>query len=1311
MNRQTATFLFHLPDHFYSMIRLILVFSFLFSAHILPAQTPDIPTILELNKQTLGVSDKDLSEYTLSSAYTTAHLGVTHIYLEQAYQGIRVHHGMLNLNVKGSQLLSFGNRWIAGLSELAPSNLPDITALTAIERSASHLDQNFSNPTLKDTISNRLGQITKLIFDHSTLSREDIVVELVWLSEESKDVQLCWSVTIFETNAENVWLVFIDAHSGAFVKKENLVRHCDFGTPEYMSGPAQNHNQQKTSFETYFPPPQADSCYRVFATPVESPNHGPRSLVVRPWLNAGASNDAITLGWHRDGTTSYTKTRGNNVYAYDDIDNNNLPGFSPDTSNFQFDYPFVPTLPPVQNLKACVTNLFYWNNIMHDVMYQYGFNEVSGNFQNSNLGRGGLGSDYVLAEAQDGGGTNNANFYTPVDGSKGRMQMYLWSPVPLTSPLTINSPASIAGSMYAVESGFSTANKLANIGLTTGNLILVQDSGGPTHLACGALSNAGSIPGKIAVIDRGSCDFVTKVKNVQNLGAIAAIVVNNVPGAPFVMGGTDNSIVIPAVMISLEDGNTLKAVLDTSNVNASLDAVPLITPDGDYDSGIVAHEYGHGNYIRLTGGPSNVSCLNNAEQMGEGWSDFFGLMLTTDWTTAEPTDKRGIGTYALGQPTNGVGIRTYPYSTDTLLNPFTYADIANAPLSGGSPSPHYVGSVWCTMLWEMTWEIIAMEGVDTNLYAGDGGNNVALQLVIDGLKLQPCSPGFVDGRDAILLADQLNYGGIHQCAIWNAFARRGLGYGANQGSSASHTDGTESYNIPDGVTIKSTPSVSLGTEGQDVTFNLKTICGCTPKSDLDIKDVLSQNITYIPGSGGAINGNTVVFSADTLAPLDSLLFSYHAFINPCSPTDSLILSEEHAESPDQYVTIKLAGSGTKRWVKSTAQYVSPANSWYAQDYTSLGDFVLKLINPVTTSGVVEISFKHRYQTEAQYDGGVVEYSINGGTTWLDAGAFFVEHGYPDAISSTNTDSPLAGRDAFTGNSDTQFNANGFIRSRIKLSTAPGQSLLIRFRFACDGGVGGSGINGWYIDDIYIRQLSSISNKTVVVVENMPVDSQYYALQTAYFTGKTVYVDQSAGGSRNGTSWSNAMQYLPMALGVASCRPIDSIFVATGSYLPTLTTNRLIAFNIPNNRSVYGGFPTGGSSFAMRNPSTNITTLSGDIGVANNISDNVYHILKVAPGQLGVILDGFTLSKGNANGTGDDSKGSAVFCEGALTLKNITMSLNSGADHGQIIYNRGSTSNLKLENCIIHSPSDGWYKIVNTNTAQINIQSNTQILKD
>ncbi|MDV7399936.1 M36 family metallopeptidase, partial [Arthrospira platensis SPKY1] len=82
---------------------------------------------------------------------------------------------------------------------------------------------------------------------------------------------------------------------------------------------------------------------------------------------------------------------------------------------------------PSTYIDAAVTNLFYWNNVMHDVWYQYGFDEPAGNFQFNNYGKGGEEGDYIRAQAQDGGGTNNANFSSGADGSNARIQMYLWT--------------------------------------------------------------------------------------------------------------------------------------------------------------------------------------------------------------------------------------------------------------------------------------------------------------------------------------------------------------------------------------------------------------------------------------------------------------------------------------------------------------------------------------------------------------------------------------------------------------------------------------------------------------------------------------------------------------------------------------------------------------------------------------------------------------------------------------------------------------------------------------------------------------------
>jgi extracellular elastinolytic metalloproteinase len=81
------------------------------------------------------------------------------------------------------------------------------------------------------------------------------------------------------------------------------------------------------------------------------------------------------------------------------------------------------------------------------------------------------------------------------------------------------------------------------------------------------------------------------------------------------------------------------------------------------------------------------------------------------------------------------------------------------------------------------WNLIEKYGWDANNFAnGTGGNNVMTQLVIDGMKLQPCLPSMLDARDAIIMADELAYNGNNFCEIWKGFAKRGMGIGATGNS-------------------------------------------------------------------------------------------------------------------------------------------------------------------------------------------------------------------------------------------------------------------------------------------------------------------------------------------------------------------------------------------------------------------------------------------------------------------------------------------------------------------------------------------------
>jgi len=160
-------------------------------------------------------------------------------------------------------------------------------------------------------------------------------------------------------------------------------------------------------------------------------------------------------------------TTGNNVDAYLDTDANNAadpnngPGLSNGhafSSSQDFTFPFSTAVDPRTQQAAVVTNLFYFNNVMHDFSYGLGFTETAGNFQTNNFGRGGVGNDSVIAEAQDGSGFNNANFRTLPDGIRSRMQQYLFQ---TASPVR---DSSVDSDVVFHEYGHGISNRLIGNG-------------------------------------------------------------------------------------------------------------------------------------------------------------------------------------------------------------------------------------------------------------------------------------------------------------------------------------------------------------------------------------------------------------------------------------------------------------------------------------------------------------------------------------------------------------------------------------------------------------------------------------------------------------------------------------------------------------------------------------------------------------------------------------------------------------------------------------------------------------------------------
>ncbi|HLT53865.1 MAG TPA: M36 family metallopeptidase, partial [Flavobacteriaceae bacterium] len=577
--------------------------------------------------------------------------------------------------------------------------------------------------------------------------------------------------------------------------------------------------------------------------------------------------------------------RGNNVWVQEDTDANNATnGTSPNgTSTLNFDFPLNLQQAPNGYQNAALTNLFYMNNRVHDVMYHYGFDEPAGNFQSNNYGNGGAQSDYVIADGQDATDIGNANFATPVDGFRPRMQMYLWSAPAFKNLVTVNN-SSVVGSYIATNPATGIGNNIpgATQVAVTANLAIVDDGTVLPTEGCNALINGASVNGKIALIRRGSCNFTAKIQNAQNAGAVGVIMVNhnnptNDPNyAPYInmSGSTTPQLTIPSVFVNYQDGEALiAAMLNGETVNATLQDYPVYQLDGSFDNEIIAHEYGHGISNRLTGGAGQANCLQNGEQMGEGWSDFFAYMLTMK--VGDSGDQGvGIATYASGEPTTGIGIRPAKYNVDFAENDYTYGATNDDTIVGtinGQPVgwneiPHNIGFVWATMLWDLTWAYIDKYGFDPDVVNGTGGNNRVMQVVMDGLKLQPCSPGFVQGRNAILAADMALTGGEDQCLIWEVFANRGLGLNASQGTSLSMTDQSEDFTIP----AETDPTLANCTTLSVAEFNSSSYKVYPNPTDTEINISVNRDYGQANISLYDINGRTVYNAATKLNGLTKI---------------------------------------------------------------------------------------------------------------------------------------------------------------------------------------------------------------------------------------------------------------------------------------------------------------------------------------------------------------------------------------------------------------------------------------------------------
>lgn len=523
--------------------------------------------------------------------------------------------------------------------------------------------------------------------------------------------------------------------------------------------------------------------------------------------------------------------------------------------------------------------------------------------------------------------------------------------------------------------------------------------------------------------------------------------------------------------------------------------------DGALDAQVAVHELAHGLSNRLIGNATGLT-TNMARAMGEGWSDIYAHSLLS--SPADPiTGIYTIGGYSNYRPlmpsNNYYGVRRFPLAVMSSTggpdnrphNPLTLADIdstqynimdgafAPAGLGGSADQVHNAGEVWSAALWEVRARFIQRLGWET-------GNRNFLQFVTDGMKLTPLGPTFLQSRDAILMAALASGTSADVGDIWAGFAIRGMGISASiqvPGSGNGNARVTEAFDAPN-LTLND-PLVILDQTGNNNGFpdpgeqviiraTVTNATGTTADSvSIHVIGTSAINIGSI--GHGASKVTDIPFTVPTAASCGSALnfsININSSLGSVSFTRMIDLGSPQITYTENFDTVNApvfpAGwtaetiLGGINFTLTTNGSSSTPNTAFAQTPSTVGggtDLISPLMN--ISSAAASVSFMNRYNTEAGWDGGVLEISVNGGEFQdiISAGGSFVTGGYNSILGANGTNNPLNGRPAWSGSS------SGYIQTKVRLpSSAAGGNVRFRWRSGADNN---TAVEGWYIDSISV----------------------------------------------------------------------------------------------------------------------------------------------------------------------------------------------------------------------------------------------------
>ncbi len=370
--------------------------------------------LVKLNSE--GVIGNGDINWDLSSQHISSISNINHIYFYQTVNEIEINTTASSIHLlPNGDVLKSSNNFIKNSTEkIRGTSAPSISALNAIQLITGELGYSVTKP-LK-IIKKENGKNQKTLISDGGFSVNDIPIELIYFLDKNNELILAWKVAILETSLEHSWEIYVNASSGIILDKYDLIIYCN--------NESESHYEASNSFNLSIPKTpksiliDCEECYEVIAFPNESPYYAERSIVVNP-----ANTTASPFGWHDlDGVIGgdTQTTLGNNINAIFNSGYHPNGGAFLDFTGYSFNQDF--SLEEKYE-DASLTNLFYWGNIVHDILYQYGFNEESGNFQANNYGEGGFARDAVITLGQVDLNLCNAAFRPTVDGDVSTIYM------------------------------------------------------------------------------------------------------------------------------------------------------------------------------------------------------------------------------------------------------------------------------------------------------------------------------------------------------------------------------------------------------------------------------------------------------------------------------------------------------------------------------------------------------------------------------------------------------------------------------------------------------------------------------------------------------------------------------------------------------------------------------------------------------------------------------------------------------------------------------------------------------------------------